>query len=178
MRAVFRFLFWLLGWEAIGTKPTDKKFIIVVAPHTSFWDFFVGVAARSIFRLDTKYLGKKELFWFPLSVFLRLLGGYPVDRTNAAGLVESVVDLFDSKEAFSIALAPEGTRKKVDKLKTGFWRIAKAANIPIVLVSFDFKRRRVEMLEPFMPGDMETDMERIMAYYKGITGKRPWQDLR
>ncbi len=177
MRPFYSFIFWILGWKAIGSKPTEKKFIMIVAPHTSFWDFFVGVAARSIFRLDTKYLGKNELFRFPLGIFLKWLGGYPVDRSNPAGMVESVVDLYNSKDEFSIALAPEGTRKKVDKLKTGFWRIAKAANIPIVMVSFDFREKEVKMLEPFMPGDMEEDIARIMKYYNGITGKRPDQDL-
>lgn len=177
MRPFFQLTFWIFGWKTKGSKPKEKKYIMIVAPHTSFWDFFVGVAARSIFRLDTKYLGKKELFRFPLGWLLRWLGGYPVDRSNAAGMVESVVELFNSKEAFSIAIAPEGTRKKVDKLKTGFWRIAKGANIPIVMVGFDFKRKLVEVREPFMPGDMEEDLARVMDYYKGVTGKHPDQGL-
>jgi 1-acyl-sn-glycerol-3-phosphate acyltransferase len=178
MRPIFQFIFWLVGWSTVGEKPRYKKYVMIVGPHTSFWDFFVGVAARSIFRLDTKYLGKKELFKFPLGIILRWLGGYPVDRSNAAGSVQAVVDLFNAHEEFSIALAPEGTRKKVERLKTGFWRIAKEADIPIVVVGFDFGRRVVEIREPFMPGNMDDDMAAILRYYKTIKGKRPEKDLR
>lgn len=177
MRPIFKLLFWMFGWKTLGRKPPVDKYIMIVAPHTSFWDFFVGVAARSILRLETKYLGKKELFNFPLGILLRWIGGYPVDRSNPAGMVESVIDLLNSKDRFSIAIAPEGTRKKVAKLKTGFWRIAKGANVPIVVVGFDFRRRVVEVQEPFMPGDMEEDMARIIAYYKTVVGKRPGQGL-
>jgi len=177
MRYVYQFFFWLLGWKIIGQKPSDKKYIMIIAPHTSYWDFFVGVAARAILKLETKYLGKKEIFRFPLGGFLRWIGGYPVDRDNAGGIVESVIGLFNTHDEFSIALAPEGTRKKVDRLKSGFWRMAKGAGVPIVVVGFDYKRKVVELLASFMPGEMEPDMERIVSYYKNVSGKHPGNGL-
>lgn len=173
MRYIFKLIFKILGWQILGSRPSEKKFIIIVAPHTSYWDFFLGVAARSILHLDTHYLAKKEIFVFPIAGLLKWLGGYPVDRSNAAGMVEAVVEIFKSKEEFSIAIAPEGTRKKVDRLKTGFWRIAKGAEVPIVMVGFDFRRKVVELKPAFMPTELEQDMKMIWAYYATLTGKRP-----
>ncbi len=177
MRFFFKLIFKILGWRIEGTVPQEKKFIMIVAPHTSYWDFFVGVAARSILGLKTHFLAKKEIFRFPVAGILRWMGGYPVDRRNAAGMVEAVAAIFHSKEEFSIAIAPEGTRKKVEKMKTGFWRIAKEAGVPIVMVGFDFKRRVVELKPPFLPGSLESDMAYILSYYRTVAGKRPEKGL-
>ena len=173
MHFLFTLILKTLGWRIAGSPPEVKKYVMIVGPHTSYWDFFLGVAARSTLRLKTHYLAKKEIFVFPIGGVLKWLGGYPVDRTNAAGMVEAVVEIFNSKEYFSIAIAPEGTRKKVEKLKTGFWRIAKEAGVPIVMVGFDFKRKIVDLREPFMPGELGPDLEKIKHYYSGISGKWP-----
>lgn len=173
MHSLFKLIFKALGWRITGSSPVVKKYVMILGPHTSYWDFFVGVAARSALKLKTHYLAKKEIFVFPIGGILKWLGGYPVDRTNAAGLVEAVVEIFNSKEAFSIAITPEGTRKKVDKLKTGFWRIAKEAGVPIVMVGFDFKRKIVDLQEPFMPDELGPDLEKIRHYYSGISGRWP-----
>lgn len=120
-----------------------------------------------------KFLGKKSLFKPPLGGLMRALGGYPVDRSRNTNLVDAVVELFNSKEEFVIALAPEGTRSKVERLKTGFWYMAKGANVPIVTVSFDYPTKRVVWAEPIMPTTIEEDMPKIMQFFSGMTGKRP-----
>jgi 1-acyl-sn-glycerol-3-phosphate acyltransferase len=151
-----------------------------VAPHTSNLDFFVGVLARAFIKeiKDSKFLGKKELFQPPFGWIFRVLGGYPVDRSRKSNLVDAIVEIFDSKERFIIALAPEGTRKYVGKLKTGFYYIAQKANIPIVMVGFDYVKKEVIISQPFYTGkSIKTDMPLIMKFFKGISGKNPKNGL-
>ncbi len=175
-RAFSLLVFKLWGWKIEGDAPQDiPKYILVIAPHTSNWDFIVGVMARSIVRWgNVKYLAKKELFVFPLGIFFRALGGYPVNRTKHTRLVDNVVQIFKNKEKFAIAITPEGTRKKVAKMKTGFYYIATKADIPLILVGFDFKRKTVVIDKPFYAsGDQEKDLEIITTFFKSITGKIP-----
>lgn len=177
-RALSKFIYYkLIGWKIAGGFPKEiKKYIIIVAPHTSGLDFFVGILVRAILPEieNAKYLGKKELFKPPFGWIFKATGGYPVDRTKHTNLVDAIVDIFDNKEEFVIALAPEGTRKQVDKLKTGFYYIAKKADIPIVMVGFDYKKKEVFVHEPFNTSeDFENDMEKIMTFFRGITGKIP-----
>lgn len=170
-------VFKIVGWKVKGGLPKDvKKYVIIVAPHTSYWDFPIGVAARSIIRLRSHFLIKAEMFRNPiLAKVFRWLGGIPVDRGNKHNnIVDLVAAEFDKREEFCITITPEGTRAKVYKWKTGFHRIARAAGVPIVMVGFDFKHKFVELLEPFYPTeDLEADLEHIQKYYKGLTGKHP-----
>ena len=172
----------LLGWRIVGDYPFhEKKLIIVVAPHTSFWDFGVGVAVRGYLNFKSNYLAKKELFNNPvLSWFLTNTGGVPVDRGNKnVDVVGQTIELFKSREEFVIALTPEGTRARVEKLKTGFYRIAKGADVPILVAGFDFKEKTCEFLPPFKPGDdMQKDIDYIMDFFKTKTGQNPQLDLR
>jgi len=170
-----------MGWNIRGSFPCHlNKYIVIVAPHTSSWDFVVGVFCRSITRMgDAKYLGKMELFRFPYGWIFRALGGYPVDRSKHTNLVDAVVDIFDSHDRFVIAMAPEGTRKKVDRFKTGFYYIAKKAGIPIVMVSFDYSRKEIEISDPFpTKNDFDSDMQVIMKFFKGKIGKIPQSGIR
>jgi 1-acyl-sn-glycerol-3-phosphate acyltransferase len=176
LRWLYKVFFRWAGWTFQGSfDPTIPKFIVVVAPHTSNWDFVVGVVARSILRLHhVKFLGKKELFKWPYGFIFRWLGGYPVDRKRHSNLVETVVQLFNSKESFAIALAPEGTRKKVDQIKTGFYHIALQTGIPIIQVGFDFSEKTIKIQPPFYPtGHKEEDMEHIMRFFQSVKGKYP-----
>lgn len=175
LRPLYLLLFKILGWKTVGKMPDLPKFIIAVAPHTSNWDFPVGLAARSILRIrNARFLGKSQLFKPPFGWFFRWLGGYPVDRSTSHDMVEQVVKIFDKHEKFILAIAPEGTRKKVDKLRTGFYYIAKGARAPIVPVGFDFARKEVIISAPFYPTDnMEKDMETLMQFYRSVTGKNP-----
>ncbi|MDI9356274.1 MAG: 1-acyl-sn-glycerol-3-phosphate acyltransferase [Chitinophagaceae bacterium] len=180
-RTIYQFIFSAWGWKIEGdvaTMKAEKKYIAVVAPHTSSWDFIVGVLVRSILQLDIRFIGKKELFTFPLGILMRWMGGYPVDRKKDNNLVETISNIFLEKEEFAIALSPEGTRKKVTSLKTGFWYIAKKANIPIIAVGFDYKTKTILIHSPIMPTDLEENLQIMMRFYKTITGKNKENDLR
>jgi len=162
------------GWKIDGEIPADlKKYIVVGAPQTSNWDFIMSLAVRSVMKMETRFLGKKELFRFPFDFIFRSLGGYPVDRSEHQNLVEIVTNIFDEHDKFSIAVAPEGTRKKVDRIKTGFYHIAEKANIPIILVAMDYERRLIIFDEPFLPRNEAEDMEKILAFFRPIRGKHP-----
>lgn len=176
MRKLFNLWFKLNAWTFEGNSPKDlKKFIIIVMPHTANADFFLGVMVRSVLQLNqTKYLGKSQLFKPPFGFIFRWLGGYPVDRSKNNNLVDSVVDLFNSKERFSIALAPEGTRKKVRKVKTGFYHIAKKANVPIVMIGFDFGNKKIKIAEAFLPGkSIVDDFKKIIGFFSTCIGIKP-----
>jgi 1-acyl-sn-glycerol-3-phosphate acyltransferase len=176
MRLLFILLFKLFGWKISGDFPVGlKKYIIAVAPHTSNWDFVVGVAARSILKMkNTKFLAKSQLFKPPYGWIFRALGGYPVERSSSHDMVSHVADLFHTHNYFILAIAPEGTRKKVDKLRTGFYYIAKAASIPIFPVGFDFKKKMVLIGKPLHPGhDVAADFNTLFTFYSNITGKNP-----
>lgn len=182
VRAFLRFVFFkLLKWKVSGNFPIDlRKYIIIVGPHTSNWDFPLGVLFRGITTeiKDSKYLGKKELFKPPFGWFFRAIGGYPVDRSKHTNMVDAVVDVFESHNKFIIALAPEGTRAKVEKLRTGFYYIAMKAKIPIVMVGFDYGKKQVIISGAYKPiNDIEKDMSVFMSFFRGIKGKNPDNDL-
>ena len=118
-----------MGWKLIGDVPHhEKKYIIIVAPHTTNLDFIIGILVRGILGFNSKYLGKKSLFKAPFGWFFRMMGGYPVDRSRSTNLVDQVVEIFNNHEEFVIGLAPEGTRENVGEWKTGFYFIAQKAN--------------------------------------------------
>lgn len=173
------FFFRLFGWKVKGQVPGSlKKYVMIVAPHTSNWDFLVGVAARSILQLDTMYVAKKELFIFPFGWFFRKLGGYPVDRSKHTRFVEAVCDIFNSKDRFSIAITPEGTRSYAPNWKTGFYYIANKLKIPVVMVGFDYAKKEVVLKEPFnLTGDTDKDIAFMKDYFRTITGKNPKQGV-
>jgi 1-acyl-sn-glycerol-3-phosphate acyltransferase len=174
-RLIAVFAFKVLGWEVIGQFPKElNKYVVAVAPHTSNWDFLVGICARSILRMkNTKFLGKSSLFKPPFGWIFRALGGYPVDREHKHDMVEQVAGLIRSHDQFILGIAPEGTRKKVEKFRTGFYYIAKAAGIPIIPVGFDFGRRQVILGTPLMPNNFDADMETLKSFYRTIKGKNP-----
>jgi len=178
---MLRRLFWTLllklnGWKTAVTPPavTDKC-IIIIAPHTSWQDFVIGLAYRSVLRLKhAKFLGKKELFDGPFGFLFRWTGGLPVDRFSKQNMVDQVVDIFNRHEKLTIAIAPEGTRKRVDRLRTGFYHIAKKAGVPIIMGGLDFKNKEMVFAKPFYPGEDEAkDFERIINFFAPIQGKHP-----
>lgn len=152
---------------------------MAVAPHTSMWDVVVGFAARNHLHIThAKFLGKKELFKGPVGWLLRKLGGTPVDRQSQHGVVEQVAAFFENNDRFLLALAPEGTRKRVNVLRSGFYHIAKRAQVPILPVALDFKNKQVVIGEPFYAEDEEADMKKILAFFAAHPGKHPEKDLR
>jgi 1-acyl-sn-glycerol-3-phosphate acyltransferase len=173
-RFFYKFFFTLFGWKISGVMPSVKKYIIIVAPHTSNWDFMIGLCARSILRFDAKFLGKKELFRFPFGALFRWLGGVPVDRTKHGNMVDAVAALFNAYENLIVAMAPEGTRKYVHQWKTGFYFMALQSNVPILMTSFDYPRKTIFISQPFYPtGNLNADMKIILEFYKDKQGKYP-----
>ena len=169
-------IFTVRGWKIVGTFPYElKKSIVVVAPHTHYIDFFLGLAIRKKMKMDfVHFLGKKELFWGIFGVILRKLGGFPVERGKNLNQVDEVIKLYNERENFHIALSPEGTRKKVNRLKSGFYHISKNANVPIILVGLDFANKKVLFGAPFYTTDNEVaDKQKIVKFFKGIIGFVP-----
>lgn len=172
----FKFLLYkILGWKIEGNFPTDiPKYIALGGPHTSNWDFVISLSARNAQGADIKFIAKKSLFTFPIGFFFRAVGGYPVDRTQRRNFVGFVIDLFNSKERFAIAITPEGTRSKVSKFKSGFFHIAVGANIPVVPVIFDGEHKVYRIHKPiYLSGNYEEDVETVLQYYRGVKGINP-----
>lgn len=180
MRVLSKFMLKLIGWKSVGSFPDRlKKYVVIVAPHTSAWDFILGVLFRKALSIErAKYLGKHQLFKPPFGFFFRMMGGYPVDRTSSNNLVDQVVKIFNDHEEFALALSPEGTRKRVDKLKTGFYNIARKANVPIIMVAFDYRLKQAIISPPFeTTNDQQADFERILSFFRPIAGKYPEKGL-
>ena len=177
MRWLAKFIYFkLLGWTIVGnlnfSKDTVKKAVIIAAPHTSWHDFFIGLLLRKIAGVKTNFVGKKELFTWPFGYYFRAVGGKPLDRTSGQNKVEAIAKLFEVEDEFRLTLAPEGTRKKVENWKTGFYYIAKAAKVPIIMFTLDFKNKQNKISEPFYPtDDMEADFKYMHSFYKNIIGK-------
>lgn len=162
-------------WKFEGNFPKNlNKFIIIVAPHTSWVDFPMGLLVKWSQNLDTNFIGKDSLFKPPFGFIFRSLGGTPVDRSKNTNLVDAIVAEFNKREKFSLALSPEGTRKKVDKWKSGFYYIAKGANIPIIMLSLDFENRILKISEPYnLTHNIEADFEHFHQFFKGVKGYHP-----
>ena len=179
MRWLARLIYFkILGWKVTGntnfSKDTVKKSIIIALPHTSWHDFYIGLLLRKVTQIKTNYVAKKELFTWPFGHYFRVIGGAPLDRTPGQNKVQAIAELFKEKEEFRLTLAPEGTRKKVLKWKTGFYYIAKAAGVPIIMFTLDFKNKQNHISEPFYPTDnVEGDFIFMRAFFEGVEGKSP-----
>jgi len=164
------------GWKVIGDFPKDAKFVAIAAPHTSNWDFPVFMAAVGYLRLHISFLGKHTLFKGPLGWFFYWLGGIPVVREgkSAADVVDRAVEEFEKRDRLILGLAPEGTRSKVTKWKTGFYRIAVQAGVPILPAYLDASIKEIGFGDLFYPtGDMEADLKALQAFYAGKQGINP-----
>jgi 1-acyl-sn-glycerol-3-phosphate acyltransferase len=164
----------VLGWNIDGDLPDLPRFVIIVVPHTSNWDFFVGLACDLALDLDASWLAKHTIFggfWGPL---LKSLGGIPIDRRSAHNVVAQAADEFERRDQLVLAITPEGTRKKVAAWKSGYWHIARAAGVPIVPVGLDFRRKAAVIGELRYPTDViENDEAALKAFFAGITPKNP-----
>ncbi|WP_107037476.1 1-acyl-sn-glycerol-3-phosphate acyltransferase [Brumimicrobium mesophilum] len=175
-------IYWkIYGWKIVGSIPPKiNKMILVIAPHTSWIDILIGFAARPKLGIkDAKFMGKKELFEGPFGKILKNMGGIPVDRKAKLGVVDQIAKYYNENNRLIIGVSPEGTRKRVNKLKTGFYHIAKTANIPIVLIGFDYKSRVVLVGDLIYTSDNEVlDIEKIIEFFSTIQGANPEFDLR
>lgn len=166
------------GWKIEGGLPVGiKKMIIIVAPHSTNWDFFVGLMVRGSMGFRANFLGKDALFKFPFGWIFRALGGVPVNRRINQNMVSQVVEQVSTMDSFILALAPEGTRSKVTKWRTGFYFIALEAGIPIVMCQLDWQHKTVRFLkELYYPtGNIEKDLPEIQSYFVEIKG---YSDLK
>lgn len=172
---IFRGIFKLWGWKLVGEIPNDiPKKIYVVVPHTSNWDFPVGMLLKFGHKMDVGFIAKASLFKWPIAWFFKGLGGIPVNRKKTEGFIDSVINTINSRETFSTSIAPEGKRDKVDTLKKGFYYIAKGANIPIVYVKFDWQNKETVFDEPHMPAEtVEQEMANVIKYFEGVQGYHP-----
>ena len=165
-----RTLLRLGGWRMVGTFPDIPKLVLIGAPHSSNWDGVWGFAAKLALGLDLRVLGKRELFWWPLGPLLRRLGVIAIDRNAAHGMVEQVVQRIQGADRVWFGLAPEGTRTAGVRWKTGFWKIAKAAEVPVLPAYFHYPDKTLGIGPPFtLTDDMAADIARIRYWY------RPWQ---
>lgn len=145
---------------------------MIVVPHTSWWDFLLGLLVREVWQEEINYIGKKSLFDSPFGWFFRWTGGAPIDRSKSNDTVTAIAKVFEEKDVFRLSLSPEGTRKKVTQWKTGFYFIAKAAKVPIVLVAFDYGNKKIKLSPPYEPTDnQEADFRTYEAFFKGVKGK-------
>ncbi|MFT4058092.1 MAG: lysophospholipid acyltransferase family protein [Legionella sp.] len=174
MQAFGRFFLKLFGWKVVGELPKEQKYVVVVAPHTSNWDFWVGLFARFSIGVKINFLAKRQLFFFPLGILLRVLGGAPVDRSKKNNKVDKVVELFKQRNTFKLAITPEGTRGPVMRWKEGFYHIACKAKLPLAMVALDYGSKEIRIREVFWPtGDINKDFPQILDYYRKIVGCYP-----
>lgn len=170
--AICRWLLGVCGWRMVGELPDVAKLVVIAAPHSTNWDVIWGLLFKISLRLDINFIGKREAFFWPLGAVLRAFGGIPIDRSAAHGVVGEMRREFATRERFWLALAPEGTRKKVQKWKTGFWHIAREAGVPILPVYFHYPEKTVGLGPLFHPGDdVNADMARIREFYRPWIGK-------
>jgi 1-acyl-sn-glycerol-3-phosphate acyltransferase len=164
-----------MGWKIEGTiDESIKKCVLMVLPHTSWHDFYVGIFTRGIVGLEMNFIGKKELFRFPFGFYFRWMGGAPIDRVGNLNKVEAIAKIFENRDEFRLAISPEGTRKKINELRTGFYYIALKANVPIIPVAFNFGKKTVHFGSPFYPtSNYEQDLKILLANFKGVVGKIP-----
>ncbi len=173
LRALGRAVLRLMSFRVEGEVPDLAKFVIAVAPHTSNWDFVVGAAAMFALDLRLTFIGKHTLFRWPLGTAMRWMGGIPVDRSSAHGVVGDAVRAFERVDTRVLAIAPEGTRKRVERFRSGFLHIARGARVPVLLATLDWGERCVRLGPLFTPGgDLEAELRRVEAFYAPVRGKR------
>ncbi len=175
-----RFARWwlgLTGWTVIGEVPKDlRRFVVIGAPHTSNWDLYGAVFGAMALDFSGKWLGKKDLFKFPLGGIMRWLGGIPVDRSKSTNMVDFAANLLKSSDNLGLIIPPEGTRSKSSKWKTGFYYIAFKAGVPILCGSMDYAKKEVGVGLILMPtGDIQADIKIIREYYSDVQGRHPDQ---
>jgi 1-acyl-sn-glycerol-3-phosphate acyltransferase len=167
------------GWTIRGEFPYHiAKMVVIAGPHTSAWDFIVGLALKHELKIDkAHFLGKKELFDGILGWYFRKIGGIPVDRSSSKGVVDQVVAKFKEHNHFILAMSPEGTRKKVAQLKTGFYHIAKAAKVPILPMGFDFLKKQVVIGAIMHPENETEDFKMIIQFFSSCRARHPERGL-
>ena len=173
-RAFGRLVLRLIGWRIEGELPAVSKAVVIAAPHTAAIDLIVALAGKVAIGVEAHWFGKHSIFWPPLGWLLGWLGGIPVDRAAPGGIVRQAVEAFASHRQFILAMAPEGTRRRVERWKMGFHRIAVDAAVPIIPVALDFSVRAIRIGTPLMPtSDAEADLARLRSHFRRDMARFP-----
>lgn len=173
-KGIARLMLLVSGWRFEGTVPNLKQFVLIVAPHTSNWDFLVGIMAMFALGVRATFLGKDTLFKGPFSFVFRWIGGVPVDRQSPHNVVEQMIGHLERRDRLILALSPEGTRKKVPRWRTGFYWVASGAGVPIVPVALDFSRKRYVIHPPQMTtGNPEQDIAHLQTFFRAHQARKP-----
>ena len=173
LRWIGRFIFAIFGWGFKNEFPNIPKIVVIFGPHTSNWDFVFGIAAIFILGIKISWMGKQPFFRKPVGGILRWLGGIPIDRSSSHGMVDTMINQYKSMDKFILAIAPEGTRKKVEKWKSGFYRIATGADVPILMACFDYKNKSINFAPLIYPsGNLNADIEDMQLFFENIRGKK------
>lgn len=163
-----------MGWQLDEQQPLNNKYVLIAYPHTSNWDFILGMLAKWSLDMPLNWVAKHSIFWGPFRPLFIAMGGVPLNRSTSVGFIQKNIELFDTREKFVLGIMPEGTRAKTQRLKTGFYRIADGANVPIALGYLDYKHKKLgvgKVMET--TGDIDADFEIIKAYYMNKTGCNP-----
>lgn len=162
------------GWRAAGDAPTAKRFVLIAAPHTSSWDLVYLLAFAALYGVDVSWMGKAPIFRPPFGGIMRGLGGIPIDRKAPHGVVGQMVERFRERERLALVVPAEGTRGRTEFWKSGFYHIAREADVPVVLGFLDYAKREGGFGPAIRPtADVTADMDRIRDFYRGIQGKYP-----
>lgn len=176
-RIVRRVLLWLyhaMGWTAVGAPPPDRRCVIVAAPHTSNWDFILFLGLTNALGIQAHFMGKQSLFRWPMTRFMKDMGGVPVDRTKSRNYVDATIAEFGRRDEFMLVISPEGTRSAVTQWRSGFYHIAMGAKVPLVLGWIDYERKIGGLGPAFMPtGDYAADMRTIVDFYADKVARHP-----
>ncbi len=169
-----KFVLATCGWEMVGKVPDIDKAVFIAAPHTSNWDGFWLIIYKVAIDVDVRFLGKHTIFWWPLGAILRSFGAMPIDRRDPANIVPQLIDTFATSERLFLALSPEGTRKWIPYWKTGFYRIAQAANVPVVLAFIDYEKKQMG-IGPTLPMGLSSQetLSEIQKFYASYKGHKP-----
>ncbi len=174
IRGFFKLCLNIFGWKIINNIPDAKRYVIIAAPHTSNWDFPLGIFYILSSGVPFRYMGKDALFKWPQKYLFQALGGFPVDRNNQTKFTTKMAQYINSQDKVALALAPEGTRSNSKYWRTGFYYIALEAKVPVALAVLDYGKREVGIKDMFVPtGNIEADMEIIREFYQDIKGKHP-----
>lgn len=174
LRLIARIYLGCFGWKCLGHVPKEQKYIVLAGPHTSNWDFPLMIACASIIHADPYWMGKKAIFSFPFGWFFKWMGGISIDRSKSNSVVDQMVQVFTEADKLCVLIPPEGTRKRQEKWKSGFYHIAQQVNIPLILGYLDYEKKEGAFGELFwVTGDYDADMKYIQEFYASKGAKYP-----
>lgn len=174
MQFLSLFILKLFGWQLDQQQPTQHRYVLIAYPHTSNWDFILGMLTKWAMGMPLNWVAKHSIFWGPFKPMFKAMGGVPLNRDKTRGFISKNIELFQQRQSFVLGLMPEGTRSKTEYWKSGFYHIAHGAKVPIALAYMDYKNKKVGVGKVVnTTGDIQADFENIKAFYKDITGYQP-----